>query len=114
MGGTAGESHCDQPSNSDASTKSDGSGCEEDVASLAPTIEKMMKNLRLEISNLKCSFDESRSDGELLQTLVDQQAEKIKESTLYLKELEEKENMLAHNANVSSLKIFLGYTKDLK
>ena len=34
MGGTAGESHCDQPSNSDASTKSDGSGCEEEVVSL--------------------------------------------------------------------------------
>ncbi|KAL1069775.1 hypothetical protein V6Z11_D12G288000 [Gossypium hirsutum] len=40
-------------------SKSNGSECEEEVVSLASTVEKIMKNLRLEISQLRRSLEES-------------------------------------------------------
>lgn len=46
---------------SGASNASDaGSECEEEVVSLASTVEKMMKNLRLEITQLRKALEESR------------------------------------------------------
>ncbi|XVF12520.1 hypothetical protein REPUB_Repub08aG0125500 [Reevesia pubescens] len=78
-------------------SKSDSSECEEEVVSLASTVEKIMKNLRLEISQLRRSLEESRSDTERLQSFTDKQAQKIEENTLYIKELEDRERVLTQN-----------------
>ncbi|KAK6925834.1 hypothetical protein RJ641_007553 [Dillenia turbinata] len=86
-----------QDTASNASAKSDGSECEEEVVSLASTVERIMKNLRLEITQLRRSLDESRSDTERLQSLTEKQSQKIVENTLYIKELEDRETMLAQN-----------------
>ncbi|GFY84184.1 hypothetical protein Acr_03g0009580 [Actinidia rufa] len=43
--------------------KSDGSECEEEVESLASAVERIMKNLRLEITQLRRSLEESRMIG---------------------------------------------------
>lgn len=93
----AGESQLDQPSTSSGSTKSDGSECEEEVISLAATVEKIMRSLRLQISDLRGALDESRLDNEHLQILADKQANKITETTLRITNLEEREKMLALN-----------------
>ncbi|KAK9292786.1 hypothetical protein L1049_020766 [Liquidambar formosana] len=90
----------EQPSDNlgaNASTKSDSSECEEEVVSLASTVERIMKNLRLEITQLRRSLEESRSDTERLQSLTEKQAQKIAENTLYIKELEHRETLLAQN-----------------
>ncbi|KAI4383119.1 hypothetical protein MLD38_008995 [Melastoma candidum] len=78
-------------------SKSDGSEGEEEVVSLASTVERIMKNLRNEISQLRRSLEESRSDNERLQSLTSKQAQEIAENALYIKELEERERLLAEN-----------------
>ncbi|KAF3432966.1 hypothetical protein FNV43_RR24068 [Rhamnella rubrinervis] len=78
-------------------TKSDSSECEEEVVSLASTVERIMKNLRLEITQLRRSLEESRSDTERLQNLAEKQAQDIAENMLYIKELEDRERILAQN-----------------
>ncbi|KAI3920200.1 hypothetical protein MKX01_017857 [Papaver californicum] len=83
-------------SDSKTSEKSD-SECEEETVSLASTVEKMMKGLRLEIWQLKHFLDESRSETERLQSLTEKQAHKIAELTLYIKDLEERETILSQN-----------------
>ncbi|KAA8539929.1 hypothetical protein F0562_026621 [Nyssa sinensis] len=85
--------------------KSDGSECEEEVVSLASTVERIMKNLRLEITQLRTSLEESRSDTERLQSLTEKQAQKISENTLYIKELEDRETLLAQHAEELLLEI---------
>lgn len=82
---------------STASNVSDSSECEEEVVSLASTVEKIMKNLRLEITQLRRALEESRSDIERLQSLTKRQAQQITEQELYIKELEERETMLTQN-----------------
>ncbi|XP_021892058.1 uncharacterized protein At3g49055 isoform X2 [Carica papaya] len=80
------------------SNKSDhGSESEEEVVSLASTVERIMKSLRLEITQLRRSLEESRSDTERLQSLTEKQAQKIEENTLYIKELEDRERVLTRN-----------------
>lgn len=83
-------------SSSAGSQKSD-SECEEEVVSLASTVEKIMKNLRQEITQLRRSLEESRSDTERLQSLTEKQAQQITENTLYIKELEDRERALIQN-----------------
>ncbi|XP_028806205.1 uncharacterized protein At3g49055 isoform X2 [Neltuma alba] len=78
-------------------TKSDSSECEEEIVSLASTVERIMKNLRLEITQLRKSLEESRSDTERLQCLTEKQAKEIAENKLYIKELEDREGVLAQN-----------------
>ncbi|XP_058076039.1 uncharacterized protein LOC131224738 [Magnolia sinica] len=100
MMGSGSASSASDPSESssaDHGTRSDSSESAEEVVSLASTVEKIMKNLRLEITQLKRSLDESRSDGERLQSLTEKQAQKIEESTLYIKDLEERETILTQN-----------------
>ncbi|KAF9668379.1 hypothetical protein SADUNF_Sadunf15G0122500 [Salix dunnii] len=80
-----------------ASTRSDSSECEEEVVSLASTMERIMKNLRLENSQLRRSLEESRSDAERLQSLVQKQDKEIAENILYIKELEDRERMQDQN-----------------
>ncbi|KAJ8448724.1 hypothetical protein Cgig2_010611 [Carnegiea gigantea] len=95
---------------SSASNASDaGSECEEEV-SLASTVEKMMKNLRLEITQLRKALEESRSDAERLQCLAEKQAQQITEQVLYIKELEYQESLLSQN--VEELLINIKTTED--
>ncbi|XP_043716564.1 uncharacterized protein At3g49055 [Telopea speciosissima] len=103
MGASAGDSTDNSSSNS--CNKSESSDCDQEVVSLASTVEKIMKNLRLEITQLKTSLDESRSDTERLQSLTEKQAQKIAESALYIKELEERESMLAQNVEELMMEI---------
>ncbi|CAN6487374.1 unnamed protein product [Victoria cruziana] len=77
----------------------------EDVASLASTVEKMMKNMRLEISELRKSLDESRADNERWQQLTEKQAQKLSENLLYTKDLEERENVLTQNVEELMMEI---------
>ncbi|ESW15429.1 hypothetical protein PHAVU_007G072200 [Phaseolus vulgaris] len=77
--------------------KSDSSECEEEVVSVASTVERMMKNLRLEITQLRRSLEESRSDTERLQSLTEKQAKEIVENKHYIKDLEDRERILAQN-----------------
>lgn len=87
------------------SSKSDSSECEEEVVSLASTVEKIMKNLRLEITQLRRSLEESRSDTERLQSLTEKQAQQIAENMLYIKELEDRERMLTENVEALMIEI---------
>ncbi|KAF7821886.1 putative ATP-binding protein [Senna tora] len=67
------------------------------LPTVASTVERIMKNLRLEITQLRKSLEESRSDTERLQCLTDKQAKEIAENKLYIKELEDRERVLAQN-----------------
>ncbi|GAU32387.1 hypothetical protein TSUD_44300 [Trifolium subterraneum] len=77
--------------------KSDSSDYEVEVVSLASTVERIMKNLRLEVTQLRRSLEESRSDTERLQCLTEKQTKEIEENKLYIKELEDRERILAQN-----------------
>ncbi|XP_059667101.1 uncharacterized protein At3g49055 [Cornus florida] len=77
--------------------KSDGSEGEEEGVSLASTVERIMKNLRLEITQLRRSLEDSRSDTERLQSLTEKQAQIIAENTSYIKEMEDREIIVAQN-----------------
>ncbi|KAK7279932.1 hypothetical protein RJT34_24993 [Clitoria ternatea] len=87
------------PESSVASTvaKSDSSENEEEVVTLASTVERIMKNLRHEITQSRRSLEESRSDTERLQCLTEKQAKEIVENKVYIKELEARERILAQN-----------------
>ncbi|KAJ8771480.1 hypothetical protein K2173_026657 [Erythroxylum novogranatense] len=93
------------PASTTASTKSDSSECEEEVVSLASTVERIMKNLRLEIGQLRRSLEESRSDTERLQSLANKQAQEIADDRLYIKNLEDRERILAQNVEELLLEI---------
>ncbi|XP_062104326.1 uncharacterized protein At3g49055-like [Humulus lupulus] len=92
-----GSGNTEQSLESFSGTKSDSSECEEEVVSLASTVERIMKNLRLEITKLRRSLEESRSDTERLQSLTEKQAQIIEENKLYIKELEERERIVFKN-----------------
>ncbi|KAK7343694.1 hypothetical protein VNO77_12644 [Canavalia gladiata] len=95
-----GSGNNEQPTESSGSgmvTKSDGSESEDEVVSLASTVERIMKNLRLEITQLRRSLEASRSDTERLQCLTEKQAKEIVENKLYIKELEDRERILAQS-----------------
>ncbi|PSR93459.1 hypothetical protein CEY00_Acc28073 [Actinidia chinensis var. chinensis] len=96
MGTGANEPAADN-SGANSGIKSDGSECEEEVESLASAVERIMKNLRLEITQLRRSLEESRSDTERLQSLTEKQAQNIAENALYVKGLENREMMLIQN-----------------
>ncbi|XP_030532965.1 uncharacterized protein At3g49055 isoform X2 [Rhodamnia argentea] len=97
MGSGNAEQPMESSGASSTGSKSDGSDCEEEVVSLASTVERIMKNLRQEITQLRKSLEDSRSDTERLQSLTNKQAQEIAENTLYIKELEERERLLAQN-----------------
>ncbi|XP_062110282.1 uncharacterized protein At3g49055-like [Humulus lupulus] len=92
-----GSGNTEQSLESFSGTKSDSSECEEEVVSLASTVERIMKYLRLEITKLRRSLEESRSDTERLQSLTEKQAQIIEENKLYIKELEERERIVFKN-----------------
>ncbi|CAI9775029.1 unnamed protein product [Fraxinus pennsylvanica] len=77
--------------------KSDGSESEEEAVSLASTVEKITKNLRLEITQLRTSLEESRSDALCLQSIADKQAKKLAEDALRIEKLENREMLLTEN-----------------
>ncbi|XP_057481071.1 uncharacterized protein At3g49055-like isoform X3 [Actinidia eriantha] len=97
MMGTGTNEPATDNSGANMGNKSDGSECEEEVESLASAVERIMKNLRLEITQLRRSLEESRSDTERLQSLTEKQAQNIAENELYIKELEDREMMLTQN-----------------
>ncbi|KAJ8642894.1 hypothetical protein MRB53_004642 [Persea americana] len=97
-------------SDANAGARLDSSEGEEEVVSLASTVEKIMKNLRLEITQLKRALEESRSDNERLHNLSEKQAHEIAENTLYIKDLEERESTLTQN--VEELMIDLTYAEE--
>ncbi|WJX20729.1 hypothetical protein P8452_10243 [Trifolium repens] len=90
-GGNSNEQSTDTASEGN---KSDSSDYEVEVVSLASTMERIMKNLRLEIAQLRRSLEESRSDTERLQCLAEKQIKEIEENKLYIKELEDRERIL--------------------
>ncbi|MED6122963.1 hypothetical protein PIB30_044878 [Stylosanthes scabra] len=75
---------------------SDSSECEE-VVSVASTVERIMKNLRVEITNLRTSLEEARSEIERLQCVTEKQGREIAENREYMKELEDRERALGDN-----------------
>ncbi|KAL4288792.1 uncharacterized protein At3g49055 [Arachis ipaensis] len=85
-------------------TKSDSSESEH-VVSLASTVERIMKNLRLEITHLRRSLEEARSDTERLQCLTEKQGKEIAENKEYIKDLEDRERVLAHNVEEFMMEI---------
>ncbi|KAK7246178.1 hypothetical protein RIF29_41038 [Crotalaria pallida] len=96
-GTTAGTN--EQPTEANKSDTSGSCSCddeEEIVVSLASTVESIMKNLRLEITQLRRSLEESRLDTERLRCLTEKQAKEIVENKLCIKELEDRERILAH------------------
>ncbi|XP_042433117.1 uncharacterized protein At3g49055-like [Zingiber officinale] len=95
MGVIAGESHSDQLSS--ASANSDSSECDEEVVSLASTVDSIMKRLRHEVTELRQALEEYRSENEHLLSLVNKQAEKIVEEEHHIKDLEEQEKMITKN-----------------
>ncbi|KAF5177392.1 Atp-binding protein [Thalictrum thalictroides] len=95
MGASSGDTVDDEISTT--GEKSESSECEEEVVSLVSTVETIMKNLRLEIVQLKQSLEEYRSDNWQLQSLTEKQAKKIAECTTYISNLEERENRVAKN-----------------
>nr|XP_048326852.1 uncharacterized protein At3g49055-like [Ziziphus jujuba var. spinosa] len=86
-------------------TSVDSSEREEEVVSLASTMVRIMKNLNLKITQLWRSLEESRSNNEHLQSLTEKQAQDIVENMLYIKELEDRERMLAQNVEGLMVKI---------
>ncbi|KAH7538062.1 hypothetical protein FEM48_Zijuj03G0159300 [Ziziphus jujuba var. spinosa] len=86
-------------------TSGDSSELEEEVVSLASTVERIRKNLNLKITQLKRSFEESWSNTERLQSLIEKQAQDIAEKMLYIKDLEDKEKKLAQNVEGFMMKI---------
>ncbi|CAL5209544.1 unnamed protein product [Lathyrus oleraceus] len=95
MGGSS--NHMQPMDSTSEGTRSDSSDSEVEVVSLASTVERIMKNLRLEITQSRRSLEESRSDTERLQCLAEKQNKEIAENKLYIKELEDRESILAHN-----------------
>ncbi|XP_057734652.1 uncharacterized protein At3g49055 [Arachis stenosperma] len=82
-------------------TKSDSSESEH----VASTVERIMKNLRLEITHLRRSLEEARSDTERLQCLTEKQGKEIAENKEYIKDLEDRERVLAHNVEEFMMEI---------
>ncbi|KAK2458065.1 golgin subfamily A member [Trifolium repens] len=95
-GGNSNEQSTDSASEGN---KSDSSDYEVEVVSLASTVERIMKNLRLEITQLRRSLEESRSDTERLQCLAEKQIKEIEENKLYIKELEDRERILTQKVD---------------
>ncbi|XP_010515249.1 PREDICTED: uncharacterized protein At3g49055-like [Camelina sativa] len=60
-------------------------------------IEKTIKNLRQEISQLKISLDDTRLEEERLKKLTEEQTKKIAENTVYIDKLQNREKYLAQN-----------------
>ncbi|KAH7538046.1 hypothetical protein FEM48_Zijuj03G0157700 [Ziziphus jujuba var. spinosa] len=71
----------------------------------ASTVERITKNLTLEISQLRRSLEESRSNTEDLQSLTEKQAQDIAGNMLHIKEFEDRERVLAKNVEELLMKI---------
>lgn len=93
MGSATSEASSDNL-DSDTSVKSDNDECQIEAVSLASTVETITKKLRLEITQLQRSLEESRSGMGSLQILSDKQSQKLAENMIYIKELEDREMML--------------------
>ncbi|KAG7560173.1 hypothetical protein ISN45_Aa05g017210 [Arabidopsis thaliana x Arabidopsis arenosa] len=70
---------------------------EEEENGVVIAIEKTMKKLRQEVSQLKISLEESRLEEERLKKFTEEQAQKIAENTVYIDKLQHQEMFLAQN-----------------
>ncbi|XP_073066057.1 uncharacterized protein At3g49055 isoform X2 [Primulina eburnea] len=95
----------DQNSDANSGTKSDDSEHAEEVVNLASAMEKIMKNLRQEIAELRSSLQESRLETENLLSMTFKQDEKLAERTRKIKELEDTEAKLMQNVEALLLEI---------
>ncbi|KAK4350858.1 hypothetical protein RND71_030171 [Anisodus tanguticus] len=78
----------------DTSVKSDNDEYQTEAITLALTVETTTKKLRVEITQLQRSLEESRSEMESLQHLSDKRSQKLEENMIYIKELEDRKMML--------------------
>ncbi|XP_010549358.1 PREDICTED: uncharacterized protein At3g49055 isoform X2 [Tarenaya hassleriana] len=78
---------------------------EEEEEDSVMTIEKTMKNLRHEISQLQRSLDETLSDNERLLKLAEEKDQKLGENATYINELENREKLLAQNVEELMMEI---------
>ncbi|XP_019056264.1 PREDICTED: uncharacterized protein At3g49055-like isoform X2 [Tarenaya hassleriana] len=78
---------------------------EEEEEDSVMTIEKTMKNLRHEISQLQRSLDETLSDNERLLKLAEEKDQKLGENATYINELENGEKLLAQNVEELMMEI---------
>lgn len=70
---------------------------EEDENSMVVAIEKTMKNLRKEISQLKLSLQESRFEEARLKKITEDQAQTIEENKMNIDKLKNRERLLSQN-----------------
>ncbi|XP_004234458.1 uncharacterized protein At3g49055 [Solanum lycopersicum] len=94
MGSTATSETFSDNLDSNISVKKDNNECQTEAVTLASTIETITKKLRVEITQLQKSLEESRSDMESLQHQSDKKSQKLAENMIYIKELEDKKMML--------------------
>ncbi|XP_056694307.1 uncharacterized protein At3g49055 isoform X2 [Spinacia oleracea] len=94
-GGSSNVEDEDRKENGDQSSESSESESEEEE--VVSTVEKMMKGLRVEITQLRNDLEESRSETEQLLSLTEKQAQQITEQGDYIKEMEDRERILTQN-----------------
>nr|AAU44483.1 hypothetical protein AT3G49055 [Arabidopsis thaliana] len=70
---------------------------EEEENGVVIAIEKTMKKLRQEVSQLKISLEESRLEEVGLRKVTEEQAQKLAENTVYINKLQNQEKFLAQN-----------------
>ncbi|CAH8327188.1 unnamed protein product [Eruca vesicaria subsp. sativa] len=70
---------------------------EDDEDSMVVAIEKTMKNLRKEISQLKLSLQESRLEEARLKKITEEQAQTIEENKMNIDKLQNRERLLSQN-----------------
>ncbi|XP_073128302.1 uncharacterized protein At3g49055 [Henckelia pumila] len=98
----------DQTSNdsdTNSGTKSDDSERAEEVVNLASAMEKIMKNLRQEIADLRSSLQESRLETEQVRRITFNQHEKLAGKRRKIEELEETEAKLIQNVEALLVEI---------
>ncbi|TVU04520.1 hypothetical protein EJB05_01664, partial [Eragrostis curvula] len=101
----SGEPVSDEMSASPASATSSGRETEQEVVSLASFVENTMKTLYHEISDLRQTLDESRSDCDHFQLLATERAQKMVKYESHIKDLEERERILVHSVEELTLRM---------
>ncbi|KAK3122426.1 hypothetical protein QOZ80_8BG0669420 [Eleusine coracana subsp. coracana] len=91
----SGEQETDGMSTSSATATTSGS--DQEVVSLASIVENTMKTLHQEISDLRQTLDESRSDSDHFQLLATERHQKIMKYESYIKDLETRESLLVNS-----------------
>ncbi|KZV28300.1 hypothetical protein F511_25275 [Dorcoceras hygrometricum] len=99
-----------EDSDTNSGSKSDDSERAEEAVNLASALEKIMKNLRLEIAELRISLQESRLEAEKIRSITSEQYEILARERRKIKELEDTEARLIQN--VEELLVEIKETKE--